>query len=78
MAKKPVAWSQRPIADTEPRVQRLSDGPYSERGMGPQGLKLARGFVLGKRKADTAIIRLSDLRYEKIITSLCSFLALSP
>ncbi len=36
-----MAWLKRPIADTEPRVQQLSDGPYPERGVGPQGLASA-------------------------------------
>lgn len=31
---------------TEPCVQRLFHGPCRETGMGPQGLKLAQGFVL--------------------------------
>jgi len=30
--------AQKPIADTEPRVQQLSDGLYRETGIGPQGL----------------------------------------
>ena len=33
--------AQRPLEDTEPRVQRLFQGPYRETGMGPQGLASA-------------------------------------
>jgi len=35
----------KPDEDTEPRVQRLFIGSYSERNMWPQG-QLARGFVV--------------------------------
>mgnify|MGYP001558945266 CR=1 FL=1 len=40
--------AQRPIPDTEPRVQRLRNGPYRETGMGPQGLASAGLCVLSK------------------------------
>lgn len=29
-----MAWYTKPFADTEPRVQRLCEGSYPERGMG--------------------------------------------
>lgn len=34
----PTGKVENPIADTEPRVQQLSDGSYLETGMEPQGL----------------------------------------
>ena len=36
-----MAWLKRPLEDTEPRVQRLFQGPYRETGMGLQGLASA-------------------------------------
>jgi len=32
------AWQPKPFAGTEPRVQRLCEGSYPERGMEPYGL----------------------------------------
>lgn len=44
-----MAWQKKPKEDTEPRVQRLFFGSYSERNMGLQNLASA-GFCVPKNK----------------------------
>jgi len=47
--------AQRPIADTEPRVQQLSDGLYRETGIGLQGLASAGLCISKGRKIKSQI-----------------------